>query len=171
LEHGSVPGPSDIAAITVPGFNTVTADANPTVLGINTGIGATLAIQYGTFFTATAGTVMGANRGTIAVNDYGTLQVGGTFNNPGQIDLGSIGDPTSLVITRDTTLKGGGVVVMTDSLGNTIGTTGFSYPGPTLTNVDNTIAGAGTIGPFYYMTFINESLVWWMQPAQLISYE
>ena len=160
----AVPGPADIAVITVPSFYTVTADTTATVLGINTGIGATLAIPSGTSFTATAGTVMGANRGTIAVNDNGTLLIGGTFNNSGETDLGSIGDPTNLLITRDTTLTGGGTVLMTDSSGNSIGSNNNNfYPGPTLTNVDNTIAGSGQIGGNNpntgnpeYITLVNE---------------
>jgi hypothetical protein len=124
-------------------------------LGINTGSGTTLAITNSSTFIATAGTVLGANRGTIAVSDSATLQIGGTFNNSGEIGLSASGDPTSLLISRDTTLKGGGTVLMTDSSGNTIGSNTNSYPGPMLTNVDNIIAGAGTIGnnsyPGYYI--------------------
>ena len=110
-----------------------------------------LAIPSG-IFTATAGTALGANRGTVAVNDNATLLIGGTFNNFGEISLTSFGDPTSLLISRDTTLKGGGTVLMTDSSGNTIGSNNNSYSGPTLTNVDNTIAGAGQIGGYNYNT-------------------
>ena len=39
---------------------------------------------------------------------------------------------------------------MSDSSSNAIGTKGNTYPGPVLTNVDNTIAGAGIIGITYY---------------------
>jgi hypothetical protein len=82
-------------------------------LGINTGSGTTLAITNSSTFIATAGTVLGANRGTIAVSDSATLQIGGTFNNSGEIGLSASGDPTSLLISCDTTLKGGGTVLMT----------------------------------------------------------
>jgi hypothetical protein len=70
-------------------------------LGINTGSGTTLAITNSSTFIATAGTVLGANRGTIAVSDSATLQIGGTFNNSGEIGLSASGDPTSL-LTRAT---------------------------------------------------------------------
>jgi hypothetical protein len=158
---GSVPGPADTAVIAVPGFYTVTADSNPTVLGINTGIGVTLAIPGSPYFpyvfTAAAGTALGANHGTIAVNDLGTLQIGGTFNNPGEITLNLLGNPTILQMTRNTTLSGGGAVVMTDSFGNFIGSP--NYNNSTLTNVDNTISGAGSIGGGYdYFTGAYESI-------------
>ena len=86
---GTVPGPADIAVMTASGIYTVTADgsSSQTVLGINTGSGATLAITNSSTFIATAGTVLGANRGTIAVSDSATLQIGSTFNNPGAIAL------------------------------------------------------------------------------------
>ena len=146
----TVPGPSDIAVMTVPGTYTVTSDTDATVLGINTGSGTTLAISGDSTFVATAGTAIGANRGTVAVGDGSTLQISGTFNNTGKIELladSTQNDFAGLNIGfSGATLKGGGTILMSDATGtgNFIGGGGRSGGG-TLVNLDNTIVGSGQI--------------------------
>ena len=84
------------------------------------------------------------NAGTMAVSDSAMLPLGGTIDNTGTIALNSTGDQTELqIIGGGITLEGGGQVVLSDNNANMIvGTTSAS----SLTNVDNTISGAGQIG-------------------------
>ncbi len=122
-------------------------------------------------FTAPAGVenagLMKADDGTLAFNaaavandagatiealNAGILQfdVAATFDNAGAVDLSD----GSIVIDASLTLDGGGTVTLSDATGNAIISGGTPA---TFTNVDNTIAGAGTIGDAH-LTFINESL-------------
>jgi hypothetical protein len=82
------------------------------------------------------------NTGAVLVNDGATLPLSGTVDNTGTITLASTGDATNLLIT-DLTLQGGGQVVLSDNSHNVI--TGTSAD-VTLTNIDNTISGAGHLG-------------------------
>ena len=84
------------------------------------------------------------NAGTITVSDGATLPLQGAIDNTGVIALNSAGDVTNLQITGGgVTLEGGGELTLSDSHANVIfGTTATT----TLTNVDNTISGAGQIG-------------------------
>ena len=147
----TVPGASDIAVMTVPGTYTVTSDTNATVLGVNTGSGTTLAISGDSTFVATAGTAIGANLGTVAVGDGSTLQISGTFNNTGKINLladSTQNDFAGLDIGfSGATLKGGGTIFMSDATGtgNFIEGAGGGRNGGTLVNLDNTIVGSGQI--------------------------
>jgi hypothetical protein len=72
------------------------------------------------------------------------LPLSGLIDNSGIIALNSTGDATELQIVGDgLTLQGGGQIVMSDSEMNFIvGSSSASV----LTNVDNTISGAGQIG-------------------------
>ena len=84
------------------------------------------------------------NAGNMVVSDGAVLPLGGTIDNTGTIVLNSSGDHTELQIIGDgVTLEGGGQLTLSDSSANTIVGTG---PNDTLTNVDNTISGAGEIG-------------------------
>jgi hypothetical protein len=84
------------------------------------------------------------NDGAMVVSDGAMLPLGGMIDNSGTIALNSSGDQTELQIIGDgVTLEGGGQLTLSDSDANTI--VGTS-PGSTLTNVDNTISGAGQIG-------------------------
>jgi hypothetical protein len=136
---GVVPGVNDVAElITSGGFlNAIVSSGSlVTVLGTNiVGAGAELIID--TPFTATEGTATGANQGTVQVNSGGQFNFGGTFNNPGNVDVASGG--TATVERFDTTLKGGGAFGMdSDSV--------LNVPAfITLTNVDNLIGANGTI--------------------------
>ena len=96
------------------------------------------------------------NAGTMVVSDGAMLPLGGTIDNTGTIALNSTGDETDLQIIGDgVTLQGGGHLTLSDSHENVIfGATAAS----TLTNVDNTISGAGQIGiGDNTLTLINET--------------
>ena len=83
------------------------------------------------------------NANSVVISDNAVLPLAGTVNNSGTIELGSIGGQTRLqVLANGLTLEGGGHVNFSDSNGNTI--VGTS-PDATLTNVDNTISGAGQL--------------------------
>jgi VCBS repeat-containing protein len=81
---------------------------------------------------------------SIAIGDNAIMPLAGTINNGGTIELASIGSETRLqVLANGLTLEGGGNVELSDGNGNVIaGTT----PDATLTNLDNTISGAGQLG-------------------------
>ncbi|WP_352679871.1 beta strand repeat-containing protein [Mesorhizobium australicum] len=84
------------------------------------------------------------NAGTMTIEDGALLPLSGTFNNSGLISLNSTdGDTLLQVIQNGITLQGGGQVVLSDSAANVISGTA---PDVTLTNVDNTISGAGHLG-------------------------
>ncbi|MBZ9821514.1 VCBS domain-containing protein, partial [Mesorhizobium sp. CA4] len=84
------------------------------------------------------------NAGTMTIGDGALLPLSGTINNSGLISLNSTGSETLLqVIQHGVTLQGGGQVVLSDSAFNIVSGTG---PDVTLTNIDNTISGAGELG-------------------------
>jgi hypothetical protein len=84
------------------------------------------------------------NANHIVIGDNAVLPFAGTLENSGTIELASAGGSTRLeVLASGLTLEGGGRIELSDDNGNIIaGTT----PGATLTNVDNTISGAGQLG-------------------------
>ncbi|WP_407121704.1 VCBS domain-containing protein [Bradyrhizobium sp. STM 3561] len=84
------------------------------------------------------------NSGSLVIGDGALLPLSGTIDNRGTIELNSTGNRTSLeLIEHGITLQGHGQVALSDSDQNLItGTTSDV----TLTNVDNTIAGAGHLG-------------------------
>ena len=93
-------------------------------------------------FDGTSGTV--DNTGSLQIEDGATLLVLGPLDNSGTIALDSSGDGTTLLFHQTVvTLSGGGVISMTDNANNAI--QGFDGNSDTLTNVDNTIEGAGAI--------------------------
>src|SRR5205807_1751958 len=136
-----VPGPADIAAMTLSGTYTVSSHVSNTVLGFTTGAGATLAITGSSTFTATQGTATGINGGHVIVADGSTLVAGGTINNADQILLSAAGHATKFLVLSPVTLKGGGLVSLSSDSHNLISAIGGNA---VLTNVDNQIAGAGT---------------------------
>ncbi|MDQ2860267.1 MAG: hypothetical protein M3T55_05985 [Pseudomonadota bacterium] len=115
-------------------------------------LGGALTLEVGQTLTSYSGFLEAAtvtNRGTIAIeNKYG-LHLQGAVNNLGAIGLDSTGAYTFLEIgAAGATLSGGGSV----SLGGNGGSqgshiTGYQLGVQTLINIDNTISGAGTIGP------------------------
>ncbi|MBV9860284.1 MAG: hypothetical protein JO038_09310, partial [Alphaproteobacteria bacterium] len=96
------------------------------------------------------------NAGTFLVADSGALFVSGVIDNTGTINLASTGDNTDLRASDGTTLTGSGTVLLSDNPNNRIFGTGNSGS-ETLTNVNNTIAGAGQFSASNRIEFINEA--------------
>jgi hypothetical protein len=96
------------------------------------------------------------NQGTLNILDNTQLSIQGKINNTGAINLNSQGNNTNLVVTAtNATLQGSGTVTLDDRTNNRIlGSTAAS----TLTNVNDTISGAGQIGAGQ-MTFVNQGTV------------
>ena len=96
------------------------------------------------------------NAGNMVVSDGAVLPLSGTIDNTGTIALNSSGDHTELqIIGNGVTLEGGGQLILSSNAANTIVGTGRS---DTLTNVDNTISGAGQIGSGDgTLTLVNEA--------------
>jgi len=125
------------------------ADANGDAV-ITLGAGETITLHGVDAASLTAGdfvfnqTPVVDNAGTMAVGDGAMLPLEGTIENTGTIALNSTGDETDLQIIGDgVTLQGGGQIILSHSHENVIfGTTAAT----TLTNVDNTMSGAGQIG-------------------------
>jgi VCBS repeat-containing protein len=96
------------------------------------------------------------NPGTITIGDGALLPLGGVINNAGTIALDSAGSETHLqLIQYGVTLQGGGQLILSDSGQNFISGT---IPSVTLTNVDNTISGAGHLGAGQ-MTLVNDGTI------------
>src|SRR6202030_3817457 len=94
--------------------------------------------------------------GTYQVTNNSTTFLSGTINSNGTISVNSTGSFTDLRIADGTTLTGGGSVLLSDSPNNRI--YGAANSGTeTLTNVNNTISGAGQIGVSNSIEFINQS--------------
>ena len=83
------------------------------------------------------------NAGNFAANNATTTNLVGTITNTGTIVLNSAGNVTNLVINGDVTLNGGGTLTLSNNSQNRIyGAVSTNR----LTNVSNTIQGAGQIG-------------------------
>ncbi len=148
------PGPNDDALLDPAGANfTVTSGANEVVQSIQLAANATLDISAGTF-AARIGTGGGANAGHIAVGSGATLSVGGSVDNTSSIELdGAFSMTTELHLAYgDTTLSGGGELTLAGP-NDVVRATSKS---DTLTNVDNTISGAGVLGQGG-LNIVNES--------------
>jgi hypothetical protein len=134
-----VPGVNDIAAMTVPGNYMVTDGSSTTVLGFTTGADTVFVIDFNSDFTATEGTATGNNAGIVAIENGSELTFGGTLNNTGTIELNSIG-VTQLIVDGPAFLTGtSGVIDLSgdDAVLNVVS--------QTLTNVNNTIEGTGSL--------------------------
>ena len=120
-------------------------------------------ITGGTLATANGGVIQAIDRGsvldnvTIALNNgvhvvnNEFLTVADTFTNKGTVYLDSVGNATELLTLGSVTLTGGGVLQLSDNSQNYIDGGTLT----TLTNVNNTIRGAGTIG-FSGMKIVNQ---------------
>jgi hypothetical protein len=96
------------------------------------------------------------NTGTMTIGDGAMLPLSGEVHNTGTIDLNSAGNETDLqLIEHGITLDGGGQVLLSDSSLNVISGIATDV---TLTNVDNTISGAGQLGAGQ-MTLLNEGTI------------
>jgi hypothetical protein len=84
------------------------------------------------------------NPGTMIVGDGAILPLGGEIHNTGSVTLASTGDQTYLQVqSSGARLTGGGQINMSDDSGNVIASTTRNA---VLTNIDNTISGAGEVG-------------------------
>ena len=96
------------------------------------------------------------NSGTLTIGNGALLPLSGTMNNTGTIALDATSGETQLqLIQYGITLQGGGELTLSDSSGNLISGT---MPSVTLTNVDNTISGAGQLGGGQ-MTLVNHGTI------------
>ncbi|MDH2356871.1 Ig-like domain-containing protein, partial [Bradyrhizobium sp. SSUT112] len=96
------------------------------------------------------------NAGQMMISDGAVLPLSGIIDNTGTIELHSTGSGTDLeLIEHGITLQGQGQVVLSDSDQNVI--TG-TVSDVTLTNVDNTISGAGHLGDGM-MILVNEGTI------------
>jgi hypothetical protein len=96
------------------------------------------------------------NAGSMVISDGAILPLSGIIDNTGTITLNSTGSETDLeLIEHGITLEGHGQVTLSDSSGNFIFGTVSDV---TLTNVDNTISGAGHLGAGQ-MILINEGTI------------
>jgi hypothetical protein len=119
---------------------------------IETVVGATATVlKNGTTIAAGA---------TLTVVDGSALALSGTITNGGEIFLDATGtagaDATNLVVRGNVQLTGGGQVVMSDDAKNGI----VGNAATKLTNIDNTISGAGHIGNGTVgLTFVNDGTI------------
>jgi hypothetical protein len=96
------------------------------------------------------------NAATMTIGDGAILPLSGVVNNSGVIALSSAGAETDLeLIQSGITLQGGGQVTLSDNGANVISGTASDV---TLTNVDNTISGAGQIGAGQ-LALVNEGVI------------
>jgi hypothetical protein len=96
------------------------------------------------------------NAGTMTISDGAILPLSGVIHNTGSIALSSAGDETDLqLIEHGITLTGGGQVNLSDNAENVISGTVSDV---TLTNVNNTISGAGHLGGGV-MVLVNEGTI------------
>ena len=94
------------------------------------------------------------NASKLVVNDNTHLTLGSTVNNTGTVSIASAGNGTFLIIDANgATLQGKGTVTLTDRSNNVIE---GSAAADVLTNVDNTISGAGQFGNGQ-LTLVNQS--------------
>jgi VCBS repeat-containing protein len=96
------------------------------------------------------------NVGSMMIDDGSVMPLSGAINNTGAIALNSTGDETDLqIIEHGIALRGGGQVILSDSTENVISGTSSDVA---LTNVDNTISGAGQLGAGQ-LTLVNEGTI------------
>jgi PEP-CTERM motif len=139
---GVVPNSSSTNVCITNGASTVTLDVNAAVGDLQIGVGNTLTTNVGTNFSVSGPQLV--NGGGIAINGGGG---GFTFFQVG-----------------DVTLSGGGVVTLNVSSG--VGDSFIRGSGATLTNVDNTIEGAGSIGDVGALTLVNKATIDANAPGQ-----
>ncbi len=108
----------------------------------------------------------GTTNGALTINstytgDYGSqTYLLGTINNTGTIQVnGGNGYNSALEIANNLTLQGGGTVNLATAGGGGQAIIEQPAGGTTLTNVDNTIQGAGSIGNGTALNMVNQSVV------------
>ncbi|MDL2402063.1 DUF5801 repeats-in-toxin domain-containing protein [Rhizobium mayense] len=101
-------------------------------------------------------TVVTHNTGDMVLSDGALMPISGTLDNTGSIHLASTGSETAFeIVQHGLTLTGGGTVTLSDDASNVIFGSGDNV---TLTNVDNTISGAGQLGDGH-LTLVNEGTI------------
>jgi T1SS-143 domain-containing protein len=96
------------------------------------------------------------NTGDMVVADGALMPFSGTLDNTGSIHISSTGSETAFeIVQHGLTLTGGGTVTLSDDASNAIFGSGDDV---TLTNVDNTISGAGQLGDGH-LTLVNEGTI------------
>ncbi|UWU23931.1 VCBS domain-containing protein (plasmid) [Rhizobium sp. CB3060] len=101
-------------------------------------------------------TVVTHNTGDMVLSDGALMPFSGTLDNTGSIHLSSTGSETAFeIVQHGLTLTGGGTVTLSDDAANVIFGSGDAV---TLTNVDNTISGAGQLGDGH-LTLVNEGTI------------
>ena len=98
------------------------------------------------------------NAGTLLINDDSSLTLASPYaiDNSGTIQLSSTGGATYLYFDQaDAGINGGGHIILSASTANIIAVT---QSGDQLTNFDNTISGAGTIGTGG-MVLVNDGVI------------
>ncbi|MEF0943951.1 T1SS-143 repeat domain-containing protein, partial [Rhizobium sp. BR 362] len=96
------------------------------------------------------------NTDDMVLSDGALMPFSGTLDNTGSIHLASTGNETAFeIVQHGLTLTGGGTVMLSDDASNIIFGSGDDV---TLTNVDNTISGAGQLGDGH-LTLVNEGTI------------
>ncbi len=130
-------------------------------------------IQGGTLKTVGGGSLGTLNSGNSATLDgttHGAITIAGTYsltnntstyatgtiNNIGVIQIVAGTTTSALIVETSLNLTGGGTLTMSTT--GTGGTYIYQYGSSTLTNVNNTIAGTGTIG-YNGLTMVNEGTI------------
>ena len=153
------------------GGGTITANAGSTVqLVANTTVQGGTLTNNGSFFGTPDGNsaILDGSTGAGAITINGTYTNGlgsstyvlGTINNNNNFQLNAGGGSNSVLIidSLNVTLQGGGTVTMSNSGGGGNVIIDQAAGGETLTNVNNTIQGAGIIG-FNGLTVVNEATI------------
>jgi hypothetical protein len=112
---------------------------------VTSGGGQILVIGAGSALSGTAHIVQ--LEGALTIKDGAGLSIAGTIRNTGTLSLAASGSTATLIADVGATLSGAGQLVLSDNAGNLIaeGPPGSKGAAASLTNVDNTVSGAGTI--------------------------
>ena len=150
---GDAPSPYNDAVLDAAGGGAyiVTASTSETIAGLQGAANARLVLSAP--LTISDGTDGGIVAGEISLANGGRLTLGGVFDDTGAIFLSAPTGVSELVVVGATTLSGGGAIYLADTAASAI--TGASASA-VLTNVDDLIAGAGTLG-LGGLTLINEA--------------
>ena len=103
----------------------------------------------------TIGLLTGVQARTLSVANGTVLEITGTVHNTGTIALDATANGADLAVVSGARLTGSGKVTLSNNAGNLIGSNGAPA---TLTIVNNTIVGAGTIGDGD-LTLINQGVI------------
>ncbi len=141
-EPQRVPGATDNAIIDAAGAYTVTATSSEAMKTLAMVAGAKLVVSAGTF-AVSGGSGAGGLAGSVSITDGAALALAGAVVNSGTIAENAAASTTEILLTGAVTLSGHGSVILSNSANNVV----FATAATTLlTNLDNSIAGAGTIG-------------------------